>query len=219
MESLTDIQQAVYDYTRQALRQGRPFPSLRDIAGHFGFQHTTARFHLKALEKKGFIRQRSQRVSDYMLTCDGLTCDGLTDDGLIDEMTVDQVRGGADAFDLVARIPAGAPLPVYDETRESFSVTHDFFGGGDILAIRVIGDSMSGDSIAEGDIAMIKRQSEANKGDILALRIEDEITLKRIELRGDRARLLPSNPLHEVRTVSAAQLEILGKLVGIVRKV
>ena len=134
-------------------------------------------------------------------------------------MTVDQVRGGADAFDLVARIPAGAPLPVFDETRESFSVTHDFFGGGDILAIRVIGDSMSGDSIAEGDIAMIKRQSEANKGDILALRIEDEITLKRIELRGDRARLLPSNPLHEVRTVSAAQLEILGKLVGIVRKV
>jgi repressor LexA len=219
MESLTDIQQAVYDYTRQALRQGRPFPSLRDIAGHFGFQHTTARFHLKALEKKGFIRQRSQRVSDYMLTYDGLTYDGLTDDGLIDEMTVDQVRGGADAFDLVARIPAGAPLPVFDETRESFSVTHDFFGGGDILAIRVIGDSMSGDSIAEGDIAMIKRQSEANKGDILALRIEDEITLKRIELRGDRARLLPSNPLHEVRTVSAAQLEILGKLVGIVRKV
>jgi repressor LexA len=214
MESLTDIQQAVYDYTRQALRQGRPFPSLRDIAGHFGFQHTTARFHLKALEKKGFIRQRSQRVSDYMLTYDGLTYDGL-----IDEMTVDQVRGGADAFDLVARIPAGAPLPVFDETRESFSVTHDFFGGGDILAIRVIGDSMSGDSIAEGDIAMIKRQSEANKGDILALRIEDEITLKRIELRGDRARLLPSNPLHEVRTVSAAQLEILGKLVGIVRKV
>jgi repressor LexA len=219
MESLTDIQQAVYDYTRQVLRQGRPFPSLRDIAGHFGFQHTTARFHLKALEKKGFIRQRSQRVSDYMLTYDGLTYDGLTYDGLIDEMTVDQVRGGADAFDLVARIPAGAPLPVFDETRESFSVTHDFFGGGDILAIRVIGDSMSGDSIAEGDIAMIKRQSEANKGDILALRIEDEITLKRIELRGDRARLLPSNPLHEVRTVSAAQLEILGKLVGIVRKV
>ena len=219
MESLTDIQQAVYDYTRQALRQGRPFPSLRDIAGHFGFQHTTARFHLKALEKKGFIRQRSQRVSDYMLTYDGLTYDGLTDDGLIDEMTVDQVRGGADVFDLVARIPAGAPLPVFDETRESFSVTHDFFGGGDILAIRVIGDSMSGDSIAEGDIAMIKRQSEANKGDILALRIEDEITLKRIELRGDRARLLPSNPLHDVRTVPAAQLEILGKLVGIVRKV
>jgi len=199
MQSLTDIQQAVYDYTRQALKQGRPFPSLREIASHFGFQHTTARFHLKALEKKGFIRQRSQRVSDYMLP--------------------DEMDTRSQDFDLVARIPAGAPLPVFDETRESFSVTHDFFGGGDILGIRVVGDSMSGDSIADGDIAMIKRQQEANKGDILALRIEDEITLKRIMLEGDKAQLLPSNPEHSIRVVPARQLEILGKLVGIIRKV
>jgi repressor LexA len=199
MQSLTNIQQAVYDYTRQALKQGGPFPSLRDIASHFGFQHTTARFHLKALEKKGFIRQRSQRVSDYMLP--------------------EEMDTRAQDFDLVARIPAGAPLPVFDETRESFSVTHDFFGGGDILGIRVVGDSMSGDSIADGDIAMIKRQQEANKGDILALRIEDEITLKRIRLEDDKAQLLPSNPEHSIRVVPARQLEILGKLVGIIRKV
>ena len=199
MQSLTDIQRAVYDYTRQALKQGRPFPSLREIASHFGFQHTTARFHLKALEKKGFIRQRSQRVSDYMLP--------------------DEMDTRSRDFDLVARIPAGAPLPVFDETRESFSVTHDFFGGGDILGIRIVGDSMSGDSIADGDIAMIKRQQEANKGDILALRIEDEITLKRIRLQGDKAELLPSNPEYSIRVVPARQLEILGKLVGIIRKV
>ena len=198
MESLTKLQQAVYDYTRQALKQGQPFPSLREIASHFGFQHTTARFHLKALEKKGFIQQRAQRVSDYMLP--------------------DEEDSVETAFDLVARIPAGAPLPVYDETRESFSVTHEFFGGGDILGVRVIGDSMSGDSIAEGDIAMIKRQQEANKGDILALRIEDEITLKRLRLDGDKAHLLSSNPEHPTRVVPARQLEILGKLVGIIRK-
>ena len=199
MESLTDIQQAVYDYTRQAVRQGQPFPSLRDIASQFGFQHTTARFHLKALEKKGFIRQRSQRVSDYLLP--------------------DEMNSNSQDFDLVARIPAGAPLPVFDETRESFSVNHDFFGGGDIIGIRVIGDSMTGDAIADGDIAMIKRQQEANKGEILALRIDGEITLKRIRLDGDRAQLLPSNPDHSIRVVPARQLEILGKLVGIIRKV
>ena len=199
MEMLTDIQQAVYDYTRKALKQGQPFPSLREIASHFGFQHTTARFHLKALEKKGFIRQRLQRVSDYMLP--------------------DENEDSAEVFDLAARIPAGAPMPVFDETRESFSVNHDYFGGGDILGVRVVGDSMSGDSIAEGDIAMIKRQQEANKGDILALRIEDEITLKRIRLEGDKALLLPSNPEHAIRVVPARQLEILGKLVGIIRRV
>lgn len=204
MESLTDIQKAVYDYTRQALKLGQPFPSLRDIASHFGFQHTTARFHLKALEKKGFIKQHVQRVSAYMLA---------------DDMLMDGRDTNSRGFDLIARISAGAPLPVFDETRESFQVTHEFFGGGDILGIRVIGDSMSGDSIAEGDIAMIKRQQEANKGDILALRIDGEITLKRIRLEGDKAHLLPSNPEHSIRVVPARQLEILGKLVGIIRKV
>jgi repressor LexA len=207
MESLTDIQKAVYDYTRQVLRLGQPFPSLRDIASHFGFQHTTARFHLKALEKKGFVKQRTQRISDYMLA------DGNDINSRANSWALGQ------SFDLIARIPAGAPLPVFDETRESFQVTPDFFGGGDILGIRVIGDSMSGDSIAEGDIAMIKRQQEANKGDILALRIDGEITLKRIRLEGDKAHLLSSNPEHSIRVVPARQLEILGKLVGIIRKV
>ena len=204
MESLTDIQRAVYDYTRQVLKLGQPFPSLRDIANHFGFQHTTARFHLKALEKKGFIKQRSQRISAYMLS---------------DYTLADDSDANSRGFDLIARIPAGAPLPVFDETRESFQVTSDFFGGGDILGIRVTGDSMSGDSIAEGDIAMIKRQQEANKGDILALRIDGEITLKRIKQEADKVHLLPSNPEHSIRVVPARQVEILGKLVGIIRKV
>jgi len=147
-----------------------------------------------------------------------MTNDVLADDVLMDDRDM-HFRANTQSFDLVARIPAGAPLPVFDETRESFQVTHDFFGGGDILGIRVIGDSMSGDSIAEGDIAMIKRQQEANKGDILALRIDGEITLKRIKLDADKAHLLPSNPEHSIRVVPARQLEILGKLVGIIRKV
>ena len=198
MQPLTAIQQAVYDYTRQAMSEGLPFPSLRDIAAHFGFKHTTARFHLKALEKKGFIKQRSQRVSDYLLT---------------NEM-VEHPR----EFRLAARIPAGVPSPVFDETSEAFSVDHDFFGGGDIQAIRVAGESMSGDSIADGDIAMIKLQPEANKGDILAVRIEDEITLNRIKLVGDRCQLIPSNPEFSIREVPAQHLQIIGKLVGVIRK-
>ena len=198
MQALTDIQQAVYDYTRQAIGQGQPFPSLRDIAARFGFQHTTARFHLKALEKKGYIQQRPQRVSDYMLSGE------------------DEFPGLS--FDLVARIPAGAPSQVFDESPESLTVTAEFFGGGKVLAVRVVGDSMSGDAIVDGDIAMIRCQQEAAGNDILALRVDGEITLKRLRLEGDRALLLPSNPEHSVRRVAARQVEIIGKLVGLVRK-
>ena len=207
MQTLTAIQQAVYDYTRQAMEQGLPFPSLREIASEFGFKHTTARFHLKALEKKGFIKQRSQRVSDYLLA-----------DELIDEVMGQQQDFRPEQFRLAARIPAGTPSPVFDESSESFSVNRDFFGGGDIQAIRVAGESMSGDSITNGDIAMIKLQSEANKGDILAVRIEDEITLKRIKLVSDRCQLIPSNPEFSIREVPARHLQIIGKLVGVIRK-
>lgn len=196
MHELTAIQQQVYDYTRQILEQGLPFPSLREIAGHFGFKHTTARFHLKALEKKGYIKQRAQRVSEYLLA----------------EETRQQ------DFMLVAKISAGAPMPVFDESSETFSVNHDFFGGGDIRGIRVSGESMTGDSIADGDIAMIKLQKDANKGDILAVRIDDEITLKRINLTGDTFQLIPSNPEFSIREVPAQSLQIIGKLVGVVRK-
>lgn len=198
MHTLTAIQQAVYDFTRQVQSQGLPFPSLREIAQQFGFKHTTARFHLKALEKKGYIKQREQRVSDYMLAADA-----------------EQRR---DEFNLVARIPAGTPAAAFEDHDESFSVNNAFFGGGDIQALRVVGDSMSGDAIADGDIAMIKLQQEANKGDILALRIEDEITLKRIKMVGEHCQLLPSNPEFPVREVPARQLQIIGKLVGVIRK-
>ena len=198
MNELTPIQQQVYDYTCEILKQGLPFPSLRQIAEHFGFKHTTARFHLKALERKGYIKQREQRASEYFLP--------------------DQLLQNTEEFLLVAKISAGTPMPVYDESSESFSVDHEFFGGGDIRGIRVSGDSMSGDSIADGDIAMIKFQSNADKGDILALRIEDEITLKRVNLKGDTAQLLSSNPDYPVREVPAQNLQIIGKLVGVVRK-
>ena len=187
MDELTPIQQQVYDYTCEILKQGLPFPSLRQIAEHFGFKHTTARFHLKALERKGYIKQREQRASEYFLP--------------------DQLSQNTEEFLLVAKISAGTPMPVYDES-----------SGGDIRGIRVSGDSMSGDSIADGDIAMIKFQSNADKGDILALRIEDEITLKRVNLVGDIAQLVPSNPDYPVREVAAQNLQIIGKLVGVVRK-
>ena len=208
MHTLTAIQQAVYDYTRQAMSEGLPFPSLRDIAAHFGFKHTTARFHLKALERKGFVKQRSQRVSFVKQRSQRVS------DYLLSSETQERPR----EFRLAARIPAGVPSPVFDETSETFSVDHAFFGGGDIQAIRVAGESMSGDSIADGDIAMIKLQSEANKGDILAVRIEDEITLKRIKLVGDRCQLIPSNPEFSIREVPARHLQIIGKLVGVIRK-
>jgi len=220
MKNLTTIQADVYAFVSKAIDAELPFPSLREIASHFGFTHTTARFHLKALEKKGYIQQREQRVGDYILQGRG-NSESVGRKRQIERGSENRIKApqqSAILFELVASIPAGTPATAYEESSELFAVDNDFFGGGDIKALRVRGESMAGDAISDGDIAMIRLQKEANKRDILALRIGTEITLKRIRKIADKIELIPSNSEFPVRCVSAEEVEILGCLVGIVRK-
>jgi len=215
MKGLTQIQQRVYAFVSSVIKANQPFPSLREIAAQFGFTHTTARFHLKALEKKGYIRQREQRMGDYLVIAQEEFSALQTQDQREEQ---GRDNHAATSFELVASIPAGIPATAYEESTELFSLDHDFFGGGDIKALRVKGESMTGDAISDGDIAMIKLQQEGHKQDILALRVGTEITLKRLRQNGDKIELIPSNPEFSIRVVAAEQVEILGRLVGIVRK-
>ncbi len=199
MKGVTNIQNSVLTFITKHVDAGLPFPSLREIAGHFGFGHTTARFHLMALERKGFIKKRNQRVSDYMLAEDHFN--------------------SPSTFDLVATIPAGIPLAIFEGTKDTFSVDHNFFGGGQLKAVHISGESMTGDSISDGDIGIIRLQKDWNKRDILAVRVNgDEITLKRIRVKKNIIELISSNPEFSVRRVPVEQVEVVGKLVGIIRK-
>ena len=199
MKGLTNIQNSVLTFITKHVDAGLLFPSLREIAGHFGFGHTTARFHLMALERKGFIKKRNQRVSDYMLAEDHFN--------------------SPSTFDLVATIPAGIPLAIFEGTKDTFSVDHNFFGGGQLKAVHISGESMTGDSISDGDIGIIRLQKDWNKRDILAVRVNgDEITLKRIRVKKNIIELISSNPEFSVRRVPVEQVEVVGKLVGIIRK-
>ena len=199
MKGLTSIQNSVLSFIKKHVDAGLPFPSLREIAGYFGFGHTTARFHLMALERKGYINKRSQRTSDYMLAEDHFN--------------------SPSTFDLVATIPAGTPLAIFESTKDTFTVDQNFFGGGQLKAVYISGESMTGDSISDGDIGIIRLQKDWNKRDIVAVRINgDEITLKRIRIKKNIIELIPSNPEFPVRRVSAEEVEIVGKLVGIIRK-
>jgi repressor LexA len=199
MKGLTNIQNSVLTLINKYVDAGLPLPSLREIAGHFGFGHTTARFHLMALERKGFIKKRGQRVSDYMIAEDRSNIPGT--------------------FDLVATIPAGTPLAIFEGKEDTFTVDSNFFGGGQLKAVYISGDSMSGDSISDGDIGIIRLQKDWNKRDIVAVRVNgDEITLKRIRIKKNVVELIPSNPEFPVRSFPVEEVEVVGKLVGIIRK-
>lgn len=198
MDKLTKRQQQVLEMIKSEVQAGKPFPSLREISDAFDIKHKSgAASHIRALERKGYIQKSAQRISGFALT--------------------DQ--NCKESFRLVGVIPAGTPQHSYEQTDQQLSFNQDYFGGGSLIAVTVTGDSMTGDSICDGDIVIIKLQSESNSHDIVALRIDqDEFSLKRVKFNGEQAELISSNPAYAPRFVASSQVEVVGKLVGIVRK-
>lgn len=194
MDELTDRQKEVLKIIRSEMSKGR-FPTFKDIAGKLGINVSAVQGHMLALQKKGWVFRQDSF--------------SLTRVALVEPCT----------FPLVATIPAGIPIEAFDQTDRNIQFSHDFFGKGKILAVNISGDSMSGDAICDGDIGLIQFQHHIEKNDIAVVRVENnEVTLKRIKKKKNLIELIPSNPKHKVREVPAEDVEILGKLVGVVRK-
>jgi len=201
MSPLTARQKQVLDIINSFVNKGEPFPTLQAIASRLGVRHKSGVIgHMKALEKKGYISRREKRVSDFMLR---------------DQES--SSRSGL--FPLTGILPAGTPGQSFDQRDQNLAFDHAFFGGGNLQAVRISGDSMLGDSICDGDTAIIAMQSEWREQDIVAARIEDEVTLKRIQSCPDgKVALIPSNPDYPTRHYPAESVEVIGKFAGLVRK-
>lgn len=199
---LTDRQQEVFDFIQQFRAVNGYTPTVREVAGHLGVQVHAAHGHMKALEKKGYLQREAGKGRALRML-----------------ETVTNEQGSVFSLPLVARIPAGAAVSVEENANETLEVTPNWFGKGSIVAVRVMGESMAGDAIADGDIAILQLQKTAQPRDIVAVRIaHEEITLKRLRKKGSIVELVPSNPDFPVREVPAEHVEIVGKLVGIIRK-
>lgn len=207
METLTARQKQVFEIIKKYLDQGKAFPSLREIADALGVRNKSGMVgHLKALERKGYIRKQ-QRSGYYALASQSAPVIGLYEEHSLL------------SFPLVADIPAGTPLQTYDQSDEHLIFSPEYFGGGSLRAVSISGESMAGDHISDGDIAIIKLQKEFSLQDIVVVRVDrDEVTLKRVRYHDGWADLIPSNPNYQVKSVPADSIEILGKLVGIVRR-
>jgi len=116
---------------------------------------------------------------------------------------------------LVGRIAAGQPIEAVEQHEElTFS---DWTEPGDKFALRVAGDSMIEEHIADGDFVIIKRQEQARDGQIVAVRDDDgEATLKKFFRDRNRVRLEPANKT--MKPIFRDRVNVLGVLVGVVRK-
>ena len=120
---------------------------------------------------------------------------------------------------LMGRIAAGVPIEAIQDHSGEVGCPPDMLGPGDHFALVVKGDSMVDAGIHEGDIVIIHRQAAANNGDIVVALVEgEEATLKRLRKKGASVALEAANPKYETRIFGPDQVEVQGKLVGLIRK-
>jgi repressor LexA len=228
MEALTDRQLEVLRFiARQIEEQGYP-PTIREIGEALDIRSTNGvNDHLKALERKGFLARDPVKSRALIPTPRAReTLGGRAGGGgqVISLSSRAASRAGSRLVDvpIVGRVAAGQPILAEERVEDTVQVDSFFLGAGrKVYGLRVQGDSMIGDGILPGDYIFVRKQLNAEDGDIVVAMIDDEATVKRVFFEGDRVRFQPSNPRMApiyVREQDFRSTMILGVVVGIYRK-
>jgi repressor LexA len=199
---LTQRQQEVLEYVIKAIHtKGFP-PTLREIGAHFSIRSTKGvNDHLAALERKGKIRRHPELSRGI-------------------EVIEMPLLGPGNVVDLplVGSIAAGSPVLATENIEDSFVVDRELANGGEFILV-VEGDSMIGAHICDGDYIAVRPQEVAEDGEIVAVMVDDEATVKRFYRDGNLIRLEPENSRMGPIIVDPAtrNVRILGKVVGVFR--
>lgn len=120
---------------------------------------------------------------------------------------------------ILGRIAAGTPIEAIQHERDRVSMPESLLGAGEHYVLEVQGDSMINAGILDGDLVVIRRADSANSGEIVvALVMGEEATLKRLRKRGASVALEAANPAYETRIFGPDQVQVQGRLVGLMRR-
>lgn len=197
MSGLTDRQRQVLELIRRHIDETGYPPTRADIARELGFRSANAaEEHLRALARKGAI-EMTAGTSRGIRLC--------------------EERG----LPVVGRVAAGSPLLAAEHIERHVEISPRIFSPAADYFLRVNGMSMRDAGILDGDLLAVHRSSEARDGQIVVVRIDDEVTVKRLKRTHDThlVELLPENPDFEPIRVDLRQREFAleGISVGVLR--
>jgi repressor LexA len=196
--NLTKVQQELYDWLVEYIRENQHAPSIRQMMMAMGLRSPAPiQSRLEHLRNKGYIQWAEGQAR-----------------------TIQILKNTASGIPVLGAIAAGGLVePFVDET-DRLDI-NSFVQGSNHFALRVTGDSMIDDMIAEGDMVIMKPVPNAKtlkNGTIVAARVDGQgTTLKHYHIQGDKVTLKPANPKYQPIQAKAAQVEIQGTLVGIWR--
>lgn len=200
LPSLTARQKEIYDFVVRTIREKGYAPSIPEIGRQFKIASTNGvSDHLKALERKGYIRRVGKRAFEVL--------------SAVGKPVLTAVRD----VPILGRVPAGKPF-LSEENSEGFLTITNDMGSGKLFALKVRGDSMIDAGILDGDRVIVKQQATAENGQIVCALIEGEATLKRFYKKDGVITLKAENENYPPIIVSAGEFRIAGRVVGLLRK-
>ncbi|MDB4895685.1 MAG: lexA [Firmicutes bacterium] len=202
-DGLSERQRQVLQFIKEEIRlKGYP-PSVREIGEAIGLSSSsTVHGHMARLEEKGFIRRDPTKPRAIEVLDEP--------GGLPRKRTVN--------VPIMGRVTAGLPILAVENVEDHFPLPADFVRGdeADLFFLTVQGDSMIEAGILAGDNVLVRKQPQAQNGDIVVGLIEDEATVKRFYKEHGHIRLQPENRFMDPIIVPTVQ--ILGKVIGLIRR-
>jgi len=209
--ALTSRQREVLEFIRYFLAQAGYPPTVREIGAHFGFVPRSVFDHLKALERKGYLRRVASKSRSLQI---------LDAPAASHASPAPRATAAFRELPILGRVAAGEPLLSEQNVEGTFTISRDWVNGDEAFLLKVQGESMIGAHILPGDYAVVRRQTTAENGDIVVALVNDEATIKRVFLKKDVIVLQPENPAMPPIQVRRGEktFQIIGKVIGILRR-
>ena len=211
MNGLTTRQGEVFEFLLGFLADNGYPPTIREIREAFHLRSNRGVVdHLRALEKKGYIRRDkgSSRAIEVLHRAATGSAEASTETGIVH-------------LPILGRVEAGIPAPPAVEARDGIGLDVNLFDGGGDFVLEVKGDSMTGDHLVAGDLVVVKRVETAENGDTVVVLVDGEATIKRYYRKGRKVILRPANPSYEpivFEGEDARTCRVLGRVVGVIRR-
>lgn len=194
-----DNQQRILDFIKSEIQSKGYPPSVREIANAVGLKSTsTVHGHLQRLEKRGLLHRDAMKPRAMEVVGDP-----------------NFVRNNTTAVPVIGRVTAGLPILAEENLDEYVSIPEVMLGDGEHFILLVRGDSMIDAGILNGDYIVVRRQHDANNGEIVVAMIDDSATVKRFYRENGYFRLQPENKTMD--PIFTDTVTILGKVVSLYR--
>ena len=203
---LTERQRDILEFIQRFQSEKGIAPTHREICEEFDYSsYGTVYKHLKLLQDKGFLRKdwNQKRGIEVLRRLPGSP----------------PAQDESKELPFFGRIAAGQPIEAV-ANQDTLNVPHHLLGRrrGEHYVLEVVGDSMIGEGIFEGDLVIVLQRELAEPGDMVVALVGADATLKRFYPEGDTVRLQPANPAMLPIRVPARDVQIQGIVVGLMRR-